>query len=118
MASSISIQLVGATDVLSRLKLLVPSVRQAAGDTVAETVLLIETDAKLLAPVDTGRLRSSIHSEIAPNRLSGFVATNVSYAPFIEFGTRRQRAQPFMFPAYEKNRAAFLSRLKANLKLF
>lgn len=103
---------------LDRAKLLVPRIRAGVQQTVAETALLIESDAKQFAPVDTGRLRSSIHADIAPNGLSATVATNVSYAIFLEMGTRYQRAQPFMFPAFEKNRAAFVSNLKRNLKLF
>lgn len=31
------------------------------------------------------------------------------YAHFIEFGTRRQRAEPFMIPATEQSKAAYLS---------
>lgn len=118
MASSLSIEIKGLTSLSDKLKSLVPRVRQGARDTVAQTLLAIETDAKLLAPVDTGRLRSSIHAEFAPNGLSGKVAVEVIYAPYVELGTSRQRAQPFLFPAYEKHRQAFLVNLKANTKLF
>lgn len=118
MASSVSIELKGLNSALDRVKLLVPRIRQRVGDTVAETLLLIETDAKLLSPVDTGLNRAQIHSELAPNRLSGTVEAGTSYAVFLEFGTRYMAPRPFLFPAYEKNRAAFVARLKANLKLF
>lgn len=118
MASSLSIELKGINGLLDRAKLLLPKVRTGVQQTVAETALLIETDAKQFAPVDTGRLRSSIHAEIAPNGLSATVEVSVNYAAFVEMGTRRQRAQPFLFPAYEKNRGAFVANLKRNLKLF
>ena len=61
----------------------------------------VEAAAKRLAPVDTGRLRSSItHSLERDGRgLVGFVGSNVSYAIFQEFGTRYQRAQPYLRPA-------------------
>ncbi len=41
-------------------------------------------------PVDTGRLRQSIHSSIdgASIPLWGLVDTNVNYAPFVEYGTK------------------------------
>lgn len=118
MASSLSLELKGINGLLDRAKLLLPKVRARVQQTVAETALLIETDAKQFAPVDTGRLRSSIHAEIAPNGLSATVEVSVNYAVFVEMGTRRQRAQPFLFPAYEKNRGAFVANLKRNLKLF
>ena len=118
MANSLRIELKGVEGLKSKLFNLVGKVRRGTEDTVAETLLLIESDAKQFAPVDTGRLRSSIHTELAPNRLSGSVEVGVSYGIFLEFGTRYQRAQPFLFPAYEKNRAAFVARLKTNTKLF
>lgn len=117
MASNrIEVQITGVGSLKNKLRALFPKAQSEIRKRVAEALLLIETDAKLFAPVDTGRLRSSIHAEFAPNGLSGSVGTNVSYGPAIEFGTGRARAQPFLFPAYEKNRAAFLANLK-NIKL-
>ena len=61
-----------------------------------------ESYAKKLCPVDTGRLRNSIthqqydeHTEV--------VGSNVSYAPFVELGTHKQKAQPFLRPAAENH---------------
>lgn len=52
--------------------------------------LLVQTSAKRLAPVDTGRLRSSITPEIREEsrRVIGVVGSNVIYAPYMETGTR------------------------------
>jgi HK97 gp10 family phage protein len=118
VASSVSVKVEGVGGLLNSVKLLVPRIRQGVQQSIAEMALLVETDAKLFAPVDTGRLRASIHSDIAANGLSARVSAGTSYAVFVEFGTRYQRAQPFLFPAYEKNRLAFVARLKQNLKLF
>jgi HK97 gp10 family phage protein len=117
-ANSVSVRLEGVDGFLSKVRALVPKVREGTRLAVAQTALLIETDAKLFAPVDTGRLRSSIHAEIAPNGLSATVSDGVDYGIHLEFGTRFQRAQPFLYPAYEKNRQAFVALLKANTKLF
>jgi len=47
---------------------------------------IIEFDAKQFCPVNTGRLRASIHTEqIAFNKVE--VGTNVFYAPYVEYGT-------------------------------
>lgn len=60
--------------------------------------------AKRMCPVDTGRLRSSIAEELRTDGrdLSEIVGTDVEYAPYVELGTRRMRAQPFLRPAAEQ----------------
>lgn len=117
-ATSLIIKLEGVPGLLNKLRLLRTRTREAVQTAVAQTALLVETDAKLFAPVDTGRMRSSINANIAPNGLSASVDVATDYAVFVEFGTRTQAAQPFLGPAYEKNRLAFLSNLKAaGLKL-
>ena len=53
--------------------------------------LLVTRDAKCFAPVDTGRLRASITPEVrvsGPTTLQGIVGSNVTYAPFVELGTK------------------------------
>lgn len=117
MAGSVSVSLEGQAGVLAKLRGLLPKVREGTRIAVAQTALLIESDAKQLAPVDTGRLRASIHADIAPNGLSATVSDGTTYGIFVEFGTRRQRPQPFLRPAYEKNRPRLIANLKA-IKLF
>jgi hypothetical protein len=49
----------------------------------------IATDAKRNAPVDRGRLRSSINAQVKTHvtQIVGEVGTKVFYAPYMEFGT-------------------------------
>ena len=63
--------------------------------------LLVERGAKMKAPVDTGRLRSSITSEVRGVGADtvGVVGSNVVYAPYQEFGTRKMPAHPYLRPA-------------------
>lgn len=61
--------------------------------------LEIEREAKLRAPVDTGMLRGSITSTGGGSEYE--IGTNVEYAPFIEYGTSKMSAQPFLSPAFE-----------------
>lgn len=65
--------------------------------------LQVDRAAKRLCPVDTGRLRSSITNEIGQDGegLVAVVGTNVEYAPYIELGTSKMAAQPFLLPALE-----------------
>src|SRR5512139_572694 len=59
-------------------------------DAMRDSVLIVTRGAKQNAPVDTGRLRASITpgvSEMGDN-IEGVVGSNVTYAPYMEFGTR------------------------------
>ena len=73
----------------------------AAGAVIIEIAVTIEGAAKRSCPVDTGRLRSSITHEIelVPGKVRGRVGSNVEYAAYVELGTRRTRAQPYLRPA-------------------
>lgn len=47
--------------------------------------------------VDTGRLRNSVTHTHDKNTV--YVGTNVEYAPYIEFGTSKMAARPYLEPA-------------------
>lgn len=59
--------------------------------------LTAEKYAKEITPVDTGRLRNSITHNVDGNEV--YVGSNVEYAPHVEYGTIKQKAQPFLRPA-------------------
>jgi HK97 gp10 family phage protein len=66
---------------------------------VRDLVLLVEAEAKRLCPVDTGKLRASI-TPVIESWAAGYVGTNTEYAPYVEYGTRKTDAQPFLEPAF------------------
>lgn len=57
--------------------------------TMNKAVLLVHAQAKALTPVDTGNLAGSIHPKVISQgkTIVGKVYTNVTYAPYVEFGT-------------------------------
>jgi HK97 gp10 family phage protein len=59
-------------------------------DGMRSAATMVSTDAKRLAPVDTGRLRSSIVPEIRAQgeTVLGVVGSNLLYAPYLETGTK------------------------------
>jgi HK97 gp10 family phage protein len=61
-----------------------------------KATLIVQRDAKIKAPVDTGRLRASITPEVTRGwgGTRGIVGSNVRYAPFVELGTRGPRFVP------------------------
>jgi len=59
--------------------------------------LIVQRGAKINAPVDTGRLRSSITPEIrtiSATEVHGVVGSNLAYAPYVELGTRAHFPPP------------------------
>jgi len=53
--------------------------------------------AKQLVPVRTGHLRSSIYSKIS--EWVAEIGAEATYALFVELGTRRMQARPYLYPA-------------------
>ena len=106
---------------------------------------LVERDAKIKAPKDTGELRRSITSKVERNGedIQGVVYTPLEYAPYVEYGTglfatgegggrknvpwhyqddegewhttSGQHPHPFMRPALDENREEILRILKEGL---
>jgi HK97 gp10 family phage protein len=64
-------------------------VEQNAEQALGKACALLEREAKIKAPKDTGALRNSIASRIVRDgdELAGEVFTPLEYAPYVEFGT-------------------------------
>ncbi|WP_288782258.1 HK97-gp10 family putative phage morphogenesis protein [uncultured Kocuria sp.] len=70
----------------------------------------IATEAKTRAPVRTGFLRGSI-AVVPTGRLSVAVGATANYAAYVEQGTSRMAARPYMRPALEKELPALKTAL-------
>lgn len=64
---------------------------------VAKAAEAVAEEAKRSCPVDTGALRSSIG--VSSKDMSAQISAEADYAAFVEFGTYRTAAQPFLVPA-------------------
>jgi HK97 gp10 family phage protein len=68
-------------------------------------------EARKRCPVDTGRLRQGIQTDVdtgeAHSDVTGVLFDDVDYAPFVEFGTRYMRAQPFLRPGMAMAQARY-----------
>lgn len=98
------------------LERLAADLTEAAGSALgfAEVVVRkstadVERDAKILAPVDTGFLRSSISSDVQSDHdsVQGSIGPTADYGEYVETGTSRNAPQPYMGPAHERNVAGF-----------
>lgn len=77
----------------------VDGIDSAIGAALEKIGLLAENYAGKKCPVDTGNLRGSITYEVDAADNAVYIGTNVEYAPYVELGTSRQEAQPFLRPA-------------------
>ena len=106
---------------------------------VRMTAFEVERAAKLRAPVDTGAMRASIHTETSKSsnydrympdaklrrpeakmfgklskakRLEALVAVGVEYGAHVEFGTSTMAGRPFMKRALKSQETKFYHRVK------
>lgn len=70
-------------------------------DALRRVAVRVQNEARKLAPVDTGRLRASITHSIArtANGPVARIRVGVAYGAFVEYGTERSPAQPYLRPA-------------------
>ena len=66
----------------------------ALGKVISKFAFLVEREAKMVTPVDTGRLRGSIATELMP--LKATIAPHTNYAVYVHEGTRFMTARPFL----------------------
>lgn len=90
------------------------AVNRRAGDIVVATAARIQADGKTLAPVDTGFLRNSITRTTTRKTysVSAEIGPEAEYGIYVEEGTYRMAPQPYMVPALERHRDAFIQAIE------
>jgi len=109
MPGKVTVSLKGWGDLEQALKTIGPkAARKVGGKAVKEAADPIVEQAKVYVPVRTGALQESITSAVVRSdvtkeikRVIGFEKPAGSRAHFVEFGTRKMPAQPFMRPALD-----------------
>lgn len=91
----------------------VTGISAAVSSALEKIGLMAEGYAKKKCPVDTGNLRNSITHQVDGDAV--YIGTNVEYAPYVELGTSRQKAQPFLRPAASEHGAQYRQVLKKAL---
>ena len=76
----------------------------------------IADDARIMVPVKTGRLRDSIVVEtpslIGDSEIRCVISANVHYAVYVELGTWKMTARPYLKPALYANQQEFIDSMK------
>ena len=70
--------------------------------------------AQEVCPVDTGRLRASIAFAVQDGTAA--VGTDVPYAAYVELGTARQAAQPYLVPALVQHADEYADLIRAAMQ--
>lgn len=114
------IEIDGVPETISALQRLIVG---AGGSNLAKAVMaggfMVEGFAKINCPVDTGNLRSSIHTELtdqSSNSAEAGVSPSANYGGFVELGTSRQRPKPYLRPAADENESRIVGAMIAVLQ--
>ena len=115
-------------DIPRLMQTLPPEIFTAIQELAQETALRIAERAKEIVPVRTGHLLDSINavfgedvedpdSDGSPRAFEPVqVVADTPYASFVEFGTSKMAAQPFLGPAAEELEPEFLSAVDSILE--
>lgn len=66
--------------------------------------------------VRTGRLRNSISYGVDTDEPAVYIGSNVEYAPYVELGTSKMRARPYLKPAVENYAGEYKELLEQAMK--
>jgi HK97 gp10 family phage protein len=105
----------GSVSVISHRKAVESAVEAAIARALEICGGKAESYAKLLCPVDTGRLRNSITHQAESDTVMA-VGTNVEYAPYVELGTYKMAARPYLAPSVENHMSEYANIIQKELK--
>jgi HK97 gp10 family phage protein len=95
----------GVQRVLTNLTRTAEAAHDAITPALVKAGLVVAGQAKVLCPVDTGALQNSIGVERnTPGPGDVTVSATMEYAAYVEWGTSRRAAQPYMRPALDAKR--------------
>ncbi len=112
MGIAVQISVHGEYEVKNNIDSFIEKLYTKIGRAIDGAAIRCEAGAKKNCPVDTGRLRSSIHeydtdgmkhTDLSANGhmiYSRKVGTGVNYAWYVELGTYKMSAQPFLMPGF------------------
>ncbi|MEG0742680.1 MAG: hypothetical protein RSB91_01545 [Clostridia bacterium] len=96
----------GAEAVCAVLERLPQAIQGACEGGLAEGMALVLDDVRALCPAHTGELKGSLAMNVAAaaGGAEGTVSAGSGHAAYVELGTYKMPAQPFLKPAFEANK--------------
>jgi len=119
---SVSITVENEADIIRLMQTLPPEIFEKVQQVLKNGAIRLSETARELAPVRTGHLMASIHAELGESMegLAAFdpvqVVADTPYASFVEFGTSKMEAQPFLGPAAEQVEPEILEEIDSVLR--
>ena len=92
---------------------LADEIEERVSAAIAAGAEAVADNARSICPVDTGALRDSI--AVSQDGMSAEVSANTDYAAYVEFGTSKMVAQPYLVTSLLGNENAVLSAIAAAL---
>jgi len=62
---------------------------------------------------DTGQLVASLFFKLSSDKLRAFFGTKLAYGRYLEYGTSRMQARPWLRPTFKANEEKMVARVKA-----
>lgn len=75
-----------------------------------------QADAAFVRGYATGATADSIHAEMTDDGLTAAVQPETEYSVFLEYGTRNMQPEPFVRPAFDAHKGAFVRALEQLMK--
>ena len=116
--SGFKIELEGADKLAKKLKknIGMDHVKDIVKGNAIELNLKAAKEANFKKGYSTGTTKRSIRFSIEDAGLTGIVEPTTAYAPYLEWGTRRMAAQPFLKPAFDEQKKRFMKDMKNLMK--
>ena len=116
-----TIQVKGLGALAKKLDAVGKGVRNASTQAIISVLERMKEDAEALVPIRTGKLWKSIDYSVEQDPMNigpitGELYANTEYAQYVEYGTSRMSAQPFIRPAYEAHRHEIMEEVVDNVR--
>lgn len=111
---SVTVVIVGVNQIILDIYGLSARLEEKICEAIKESGREVRRVARLNAPVDTGFMKSHIEMKFIKADLIAKVSYMgwAYYGKFPEFGTSKQRAHPFLGPAWAEEKPHFIDRIK------
>lgn len=97
----VDVSITGAEEAGNMIRERARQIQKNLHTAVSKSGLMVKSDARAACPVKSGDLRGSIRARTAG--LTSTVAAGMHYAGYVEFGTYKMAAKPYLVPALINN---------------